>query len=154
MLIDHRIYVNLKTNLSVLWHTNNRITNSRPLTRPGSSHIVYIRQSFPVFILPLLAGLSIHTYASNPAITPVTSVGGNVVIGACDSGVPDSGGIQSDIDACVANAGNHGKLVSCVTRYSKDLERKGIITKSDRKAIKRCAAHSSIGKGNQFNKSK
>jgi len=113
-----------------------------------------IRQSFPVFTLPLLAGLSIHSYASSPAITSMPVGGGNVVIGACNSGIPDSGGIQSNIDACEANAGNHGKFVSCVTRYSKDLERKGIITRSDRKAIKRCAAHSSIGKGNQPNKSK
>ena len=80
-----------------------------------------IRQSFPVIILPLLAGLSIHSYASSPVITSMPAGGGNVVIGACNSGIPDSGGIQSNIDACVASAGNHGKLVSCVTRYSKDL---------------------------------
>ena len=112
--------------------------------------MTHIRQLFSLFILPLLSGLSLHTHASNPVITTIPAVGGHVVIDGCDSGVPDSGGIQSGIDTCVANASNHGKLVSCVTHYTKELERKGAITKDDRKAIKRCAAHSNIGKGNQY----
>jgi len=78
-----------------------------------------------------------------------TTGGNHVVIADCDSGVQDNGEIQAGIDVCVANATNHGKLVSCVTHYTRALERKGTISKDDRKAIKRCAAHSDIGKGNK-----
>ena len=81
------------------------------------------------------------------AAAPATS-SGNVMIDGCDSGVVDIGGIQAGVDMCVANATNHGKLVSCITHYTKTLERNGSITKSGRKAIKLCAAHSDIGKGN------
>lgn len=81
-------------------------------------------------------------------IAAAATGGNHVVIAGCDSGVPDTGDIQAGIDACVANARNHGKLVSCVTHYTKALERNGSISKSGRKAIKRCAAHSDIGKGN------
>ena len=98
--------------------------------------------------LLIISGLSINTYATNRGIADAPAGDGHVMIGDCDSGVPDSGGIQAGVDACVANAWNHGKLVSCVTHYTKGLERQGTISKNDRKAIKGCAAHSDIGKGN------
>lgn len=107
-----------------------------------------LRQLSLLFFLPLLPGFSIHAHAANLLTTQAPVGYGNIVVADCDSGVPDNGSIQSGIDACVANASNHGKLVSCVTRYTRELERNGAITKDDRKAIKRCAAHSDIGKGN------
>ena len=103
----------------------------------------------PVSSEDSVAGALVATDNITQLMSAAAATAGNhVVIADCDSGVQDNGDIQAGIDACVANATNHGRLVSCVTHYTKTLERNGIITKNGRKAIKGCAAHSDIGKGN------
>ena len=107
----------------------------------------------PVISEDSVAGTLVAPDNIKQLVIAAASTGGNhVVIADCDSGVQDTGDIQSGIDACVANATNHGKLVSCVTHYTKALERSGNISKNDRKAIKRCTAHSDIGKGSHTRK--
>lgn len=71
---------------------------------------------------------------------------GNVEIDGCDTGIPDSGSIQASIDACAANAKNHGDFVRCVAIYTNSLRSEGVITRNERKPIMTCSAQSDIGR--------
>jgi beta-lactam-binding protein with PASTA domain len=72
-----------------------------------------------------------------------------VMIGDCDTGVEDpSGNIQAGIDACEADASNHGQFVRCTAIFTRGLSSDGIISQADRRPIMNCAAQSSIGKSN------
>ncbi|MBI3948902.1 MAG: hypothetical protein HY314_00365 [Acidobacteria bacterium] len=68
-----------------------------------------------------------------------------VIIGDCDTGVSDrilddGRAISDHINECAATARNHGKFVSCVTRFTKDSLRAGMITAQEESAIDRCAS--------------
>ena len=75
----------------------------------------------------------------------VTSVS-NVMIEGRDTGVADEGGMQATIDQCAADASSHRKFVKCVRKYANGLKRQGIISKQERKAIKKMAKRSDIGR--------
>jgi probable HAF family extracellular repeat protein len=67
-----------------------------------------------------------------------------VVIGDCDSGVPNRllpGGctIADRIEKCVGSAPDHRRFVKCIGRILKDLKRARLITGPQAKAIHRCA---------------
>ena len=64
------------------------------------------------------------------------------MIDDCDTGVEDTGGIQDGIDACEADARNHGQFVRCVARFT----RSEGMSQADRRPVMSCASHSSIGK--------
>jgi hypothetical protein len=72
-----------------------------------------------------------------------------VVIDGCDTGVsniplPQGGSISTVIDACAAQATNHGKFVSCVSHAMNDLKKAGLITGAQKGAIQSCAAQADI----------
>lgn len=82
---------------------------------------------------------------------PHSDLSPTVVIGGCDSGVPNTlfanGCTIADLIAqCAANASNHGKFVSCVAELTNMLKADGAITGKQKGAIQSCAAKSSIGK--------
>jgi hypothetical protein len=73
----------------------------------------------------------------------------NVVISTCDSGVPNTvfaNGcrISDGIDDCAQGATNHGKFVSCVSHYTNDLKKDGVITGAQKGAIQSCAGGAPI----------
>jgi hypothetical protein len=68
-----------------------------------------------------------------------------VVIGACDSGVPNydvvPGTTLNDaIAQCAATAKNHGSFVECVSALTNGWEKVGLITGAQKGAIMPCAA--------------
>jgi len=80
---------------------------------------------------------------------PNSIVSPTVVIGGCDSGVPNtifSNGctISDRIQQCAADAQNHGKFVSCVAHLTNDLKKAGVITGQQEGAIQSCAAQANI----------
>ena len=80
---------------------------------------------------------------------PNSNFAPTVVIGSCDSGVPNtfftSGCTISDlITKCAAGARNHGGFVSCVAHLTNDLKKAGIISGNQKGAIQSCAAGASI----------
>ena len=82
---------------------------------------------------------------------PLSDLSLTVVIGGCDSGVPNTlfanGCTIADLIAhCAANASNHGQFVSCVAELTNTLKANGAITGKQKGAIQSCAAKSSIGK--------
>jgi hypothetical protein len=71
-----------------------------------------------------------------------------VVIGGCDSGVDnvvftDGCTITDNINGCAAGPRNHGGFVACVSHYTNDLKKAGIITGAQKGAIQSCAARGS-----------
>lgn len=82
---------------------------------------------------------------------PDSRLSGNVLIGGCDTGVPNalsaSGCTISDqFAACETSARNHGQYVSCVAYVTNQLKKAGVITGQQKGAIQSCAARSDIGK--------
>ena len=80
---------------------------------------------------------------------PNSNFAPTVVIGSCDSGVPNTffttGCTISDLIAkCAAGAGNHGGFVSCVAHLTNDLKKAGIISGNQKGAIQSCAAGARI----------
>jgi hypothetical protein len=72
-----------------------------------------------------------------------TNLAPTVVIGTCNSGVPNTlfttGCTISDlVAACAAGAGNHGGFASCVSHMTNDLKKDGIISGSQKGAIQSC----------------
>jgi hypothetical protein len=72
-----------------------------------------------------------------------------VVIDGCDSGVPNTllttgCTISDEIAKCAAGAGNHGGFVSCVTHFTNELKKAGIITGAQKGAIQSCAGGAAI----------
>jgi len=70
----------------------------------------------------------------------------SVVVGTCDSGVPNTfftnGCTIADlVQHCAVGAKNHGGFVSCVAHLTNDLKSAGIITGDQKGAIQSCAAH-------------
>ncbi len=82
---------------------------------------------------------------------PTSDLSPTVVIGGCDSGVPNAllaGGctIADQIAQCAAGAANHGAFVSCVAQFANALVAQGTITGAQKGAIQRCAARLGTGK--------
>lgn len=72
-----------------------------------------------------------------------------VVIGGCNSGVPNSqvsGGckISDLIEGCADGAHSHGQFVSCVALTTNSLKKSGTITNAQKGAIQSCAAGAAI----------
>ena len=72
-----------------------------------------------------------------------------VLIGSCDSGVPDqvlaTGCSITESIAKIGDASwNHGRFVSQTTRFATDLRKDGLISNTDRSALTRCAAWADI----------
>jgi hypothetical protein len=72
-----------------------------------------------------------------------------VVIGGCDSGVPNTvfpNGckISDRISQIAAGSSNHGVFASRVARFLSELVRQGVITDAQKDAIQSCAARASI----------
>jgi hypothetical protein len=72
-----------------------------------------------------------------------------VVIDSCNSGVANSlvtnGCKISDlIEGCADGASTHSKFVSCVSKVTNSLKKKGTITNAQKNAIQSCAAGASI----------
>jgi virginiamycin B lyase len=70
-----------------------------------------------------------------------------VMIGDCDTGVPnsplpDGGTIESRIVACAAGADKHGGFARCVAHLTNTLKEAGLITAQQKKAIRSCAGPS------------
>jgi hypothetical protein len=82
---------------------------------------------------------------------PHSDLSATVVIGGCDSGVPNTlfanGCTISDLIAhCAVGAANHGQFVSCVADLTNSLKSSGAITNKQKGALQSCAAKSGIGK--------
>ena len=80
---------------------------------------------------------------------PGSNLAPTVVIGGCDSGVPNtilsSGCTISDLIAqCAAGAASHNAFVSCVSHVTNDLKSQGVITGSQKSAIMNCAQSAAI----------
>jgi hypothetical protein len=72
-----------------------------------------------------------------------------VVIGGCDSGVPNTVfatgcRISDAIEACASGAISHGDFSSCVTNYTNTLKWNGVISGAQKGKIQSCAARSSL----------
>ena len=68
-----------------------------------------------------------------------------VVLGTCDSGVantffPNGCSVLDLAGQCLANAKNHGKFVSCVSKMTNGLKKSGVITGNQKGKIQSCAA--------------
>jgi hypothetical protein len=65
-------------------------------------------------------------------------------IGSCDTGVPsvlDNGDmLHAQVDACAADAKNHGQFVSCVSSATNAAKAAGLLTGSQKGSISKCAA--------------
>jgi hypothetical protein len=80
---------------------------------------------------------------------PHSNFAPTVVIGGCDSGVPNtfftSGCTISDlVQHCGDGAKNHGAFVSCVAQLTNDLKKAGVIGGNQKGAIQSCTAHANI----------
>ncbi len=80
---------------------------------------------------------------------PNSDLSPTVVIGGCDSGVPNTffanGCTISDlIHHAAAGARNHGGFVSEVAHITNDLKKAGVISGAQKGAIQSCAAGASI----------
>ena len=78
-----------------------------------------------------------------------SDLGSTVVIGSCNSGVPNtlfaSGCTITDLVMnCADGAKNHGQFVSCVAHTLNDLKKQGVITGAQKGAIQSCAAGAPI----------
>jgi hypothetical protein len=78
-----------------------------------------------------------------------TNLAPTVVIGACNSGVPNTlfttGCTISDlVKKCSVGAGNHGAFASCVTHLTNDLKAAGIISGAQKDSLQTCAGGASI----------
>jgi PA domain len=76
---------------------------------------------------------------------PNSDLGANIVVGGCNTGVPNliftNGCTVSDvINHLHANSSNHGQFVSSVASLLNDLKKAGYITGSQKGAIQSCAA--------------
>jgi len=72
-----------------------------------------------------------------------------VLIGSCNSGVPDQGlatgcSITESITRIGDASWNHGRFVSQTTHFATDLRKDGLISNHDRSALTRCAAWANI----------
>lgn len=82
---------------------------------------------------------------------PSSRLSGTVLIGGCDTGVPNALSangctISDQFAACEAGARNHGQYVSCVAYVTNQLKKAGVITGKQKGEIQSCAAQSDIGK--------
>ena len=80
---------------------------------------------------------------------PSSDLAETLVIAGCDSGVAnhlfDDGCTMGDrIAGCAADAGNHGRFVSCIAQLTHDWADEGIITSRDKGPIQRCAAQADL----------
>ena len=80
-----------------------------------------------------------------------SALGGTVVIEKCDSLVENlvaanGCSFMDDVATCVAEAGTHGKFVSCMARSSKAWARQGLLAGRDRSRVIICAARSDVGR--------
>jgi len=66
------------------------------------------------------------------------------VIGDCDSGVQDTGGLSAMIAACSGTARNHGQFVRCVSKNTNQLKKAGEISGKEKRRIQNCAAQSDM----------
>lgn len=87
--------------------------------------------------------------ATNADCDDTSDLSATVVIGGCNSGVPNtlftSGCTLSDlIQQLGANASNHGQFVSGVSDLTNGLKKSGLISGSQKGAIQSCAAGASI----------
>jgi hypothetical protein len=66
------------------------------------------------------------------------------------TGIDFSGYLSDPIPSgtcdCAVGAKNHGDYVSCVVQAANEAYKAGLITKAERKALKKAAAQSDIGK--------
>ncbi len=75
---------------------------------------------------------------------PYSDLSATVVIGNCDTGVRnplDTNGctIFDRIAKCAVGVKNHGQFSSCVSKFTENLKKDGIITGSEKGSIQRCA---------------
>jgi hypothetical protein len=100
--------------------------------------------------LPLLRDVGWFPDADNDGVPddvdcePHSNFAPTVVIGTCDSGVPNTffttGCTISDlVHHCATGARNHGAFVSCVAHLGNDLFNAGVITEAQKDAIQSCA---------------
>jgi hypothetical protein len=80
---------------------------------------------------------------------PNSILGPTIIIDSCDSGVrnpisPIGCTISDEIQSLANSAGNRRQFVGRVTPYLSKLLREGIITKSQKDAIRKCASTSSV----------
>jgi len=80
---------------------------------------------------------------------PNSNVGLRVMVGGCNSGVPNtmtppgSGCMLQDVvNACGVGVRNHGEFASCVARLAGDLNTQGVLTGRQKGRIQQCAARS------------
>src|SRR5215203_1763592 len=78
-----------------------------------------------------------------------SSTSATVVVGGCNSGVPNTTfatgcRITDQINDCAVGASNHGGFVSCVAHLTNNLKKGGIISDSQKGAIQSCAGGASI----------
>jgi len=64
------------------------------------------------------------------------------MIDGCDSGVADTGSIESDILDCAVDVRNHGQFVRCAAMYLNNLG----LSSEDKDAIQSCVGSSDFGK--------
>ena len=72
-----------------------------------------------------------------------------VVIDGCDSGAPNlllttGCTISDEIAKCAASANNHGQFVQCVSAFTNQLKKAGLLTNTQKEAIRTCAENADI----------
>ena len=99
----------------------------------------------------LLLSISFDSELSLPAIISAVGLGQTSIyfmIDGCNTYIPDvdvDGQPLSElIDQCAADAKNHGKFVSCVSKTANVLKKKGTISGKEKGRITSCAAQSSL----------
>jgi probable HAF family extracellular repeat protein len=80
---------------------------------------------------------------------PFSDLSETVVIDGCDSDVDnvlleDGCTISDLISKCADNAKNHRKFVRCVSHLLRDLKKQKIITRKEKRAVRRCAVKTNI----------
>ena len=95
---------------------------------------LFIRCGADYYITATLTSLTLGETPSNDT----------VIIGDCDTGVEDTGGVlQGEVDNIIAEcncAKNNGRYVSCLAKALNVLKKEGTITGKEKGAIMKCVA--------------
>ena len=80
---------------------------------------------------------------------PASDLSATVAINGCDTGVEnqlleDGCTISDRILECAAGATKHRRFVRCVKRLTRNLKKAGVITREDKRAIRKCARQADI----------
>jgi hypothetical protein len=118
------------------------------MTNKKKKYFVHTKVFVAVLFIVVFAVLPAHSEANNEMCVNSDTCP-KVIIDWCDTGVQNVADesnctISDKIKKCAIDAKNHGKFVSCVSKLTNDLKKKGIITGREKGEIQSCAAKANV----------